>query len=83
MAGMDRRVERSQNDERQLVENAKLYVQQMKQQHQGLKSVDIVSSKVDTVQHTAMVFLMMEFFDNTKEQVLVPMVEKDNIWLMR
>ena len=83
VAGMDRRVERSQNDERQLVENAKLYVQQMKQQHQGLKSVDIVSSKVDTVQHTAMVFLMMEFSDNTKEQVLVPMVEKDNIWLMR
>lgn len=83
VAGMDRHVERSQNDERQLVENAKLYVQQMKQQHQGLKSVDIVSSKVDTVQHMAMVFLMMEFADNTKEQVLVPMVEKDNIWLMR
>lgn len=83
VAGMDKHVEWSQNDERQLVENAKQYVEHQKKQHQGLKSVSIVSSKTDTAQHMAMVFLMMEFADNTKEQVLVPMVERDKIWLMR
>ena len=83
VAGMDKHVEWSQNDERQLVENAKQYVEHQKKQHQGLKSVSIVSSKTDTAQHMAMVFLMMEFADNTKEQVLVPLVERDKIWLMR
>ena len=83
VAGMDKHVEWSQNDERQLVENAKQYVEHQKKQHQGLKSVSIVSSKTDTAQHMAMVFLMMEFADNTKEQVLVPMMERDKIWLMR
>ncbi len=83
VAGMDKHVEWSQNDERQLVENAKQYVEHQKKQHQGLKSVSIVSSKADTAQHMAMVFIMMEFADNTKEQVLVPMVERNKIWLMR
>lgn len=83
VAGMDRHVERSQNDVLQLVENAKMYVQRQQSMHQGIKSVSIVSSKTDTAQHMAMVFLMMEFADNTKEQVLVPMVERNKIWLMR
>ena len=83
VAGMDRHIERSQNDERQLVENAKLYVKRQQDQHQGIKSVSIVSSEADTAQHTAMVFLLMEFVDNNKEQILVPMVERDSLWLMR
>ena len=83
VAGMDRHVERTQNDVRQLEENAKLYVKRQQDQHQGIKSVSIVSSEADTAQHTAMVFLMMEFADNTKEQILVPMVERDSLWLMR
>lgn len=83
VAGMDQHVEHSQNDVRQLVENAKLYVQRQQNQHQGIKSVSIASSEVDTAQHTAMVFLIMEFADNNKEQILVPMVERDSLWLMR
>lgn len=83
VAGMDRHIERSQNDVLQLVENAKMYVQRQQSIHQGIKSVSIASSEVDTAQHTAMVFLIMEFADNNKEQILVPMVERDSLWLMR
>ena len=83
VAGMDRHIERSQNDERQLVENAKLYVKRQQNLHQGIKSVRVASSEVDTIQHTAMIFLIMEFADNNKEEILVPMVERDSLWLMR
>ena len=83
VAGMDRHVEFSQNDVRQLVENAKLYVGRQQNLHQGIKSVSIAASQVDSAQHTAMVFLVMEFADNNKEQILVPMVQRDSIWLMR
>ncbi len=83
VAGMVRHVEWTENDRRQMVENAKSFVSQQKDLHQGMRNVSAIRSQVDSVEHTAMVFLMMEFADNTKEEILVPMVEKDSLWLMR
>lgn len=67
----------------QLVDNAKMFVGQQKVEHQGIKTVEVVSAKVDTAAHSANVFLNLKYGDNTSEQIVLPMVEKENIWYMR
>lgn len=67
----------------QLVDNAKMFVGQQKDEHQGIKSFEVVSAKVDTASHSANVFLSLKYGDNTTEQVVLPMVEKENLWYMR
>lgn len=67
----------------QLIDNAKMFVGQQKKEHEGIKSVDIVSAKIDTASHTANVFLNLHYGDKTSEQVVLPMIEKENLWYMR
>ena len=67
----------------QLVDNAKMFVGQQKMEHKGIKIYDVTSVKVDTVSHTANVFMKLSFGDNTTAQVVLPMVEKDELWYMR
>ena len=67
----------------QLIENAKMFVGQQKTEHQGIKSVEVANVEVDTAAHTANVFLRLSYGDGGSEQVLLPMVEKDKLWMMR
>lgn len=67
----------------QLVDNAKMYMAQQEQDHRGIKDVRIVNAKVDTSRHVANVFLVFAYGDSTSEEIVVPMVEKDNVWYMK
>ena len=67
----------------QLLLNAQMFVEQQKEDHKGLKSVDIISAKADTAHHVANVFLSLAYGDSTKEQIVVPMVQVDGDWKMR
>lgn len=67
----------------QLIENAKMFVAQQKTQHKGIKSFEVSNAEVDTAAHTANVFLLLTFGDGGSEEVLLPMVEKDELWMMR
>ena len=83
VGGIDRHVPASESYERQLLDNAKLFVHQQEVLHKGLLSIDVANADVDLESHTANAFLVLSFADSTSEQVVVPMVERDGVWLMR
>lgn len=68
---------------KQLLLNAKMYVEQQNEEHRGMKKVDIITANADTARHVADVFLAVTYGDSTKEQVVVPMVQVGNSWKMR
>ena len=76
----------------QLVLNAKMYVERMQNEHQGIRSVKAMRAQVDTLKErnsdeivaiTARAFVALGFADSTKEEILVPMVLKDDVWYLR
>lgn len=76
----------------QLMLNAKMYIERMQKEHQGILSVKAMRAKVDTLKApnsdeieaiTARAFLSLGFADSTKEEILVPMVLKDDVWYLR
>ena len=80
------------NYKEQLVLNAKMYVERMQNDHQGISSVKALRAQLDTVKArnsdeiesvTARAFLSLGFADSTREEILVPMVLKDDVWYLR
>ena len=76
----------------QLVLNAKMYVERMQKEHDGIRSVKALRAEVDTLKAhnsdeiaaiTARAFVSLGFADSTNEEVLVPMVLKDDVWYLR
>lgn len=67
----------------QLVTNAQMFVEQQNDEHKGMKKVEVISAKADTVHHVADVFLSVVYGDSTKEQIVVPMVLVKEQWKMR
>ena len=67
----------------QLIVNAKMYMAQMKENHQGLQSVSIARAKADTAKHVGEAFLVLNFADNTREEIVVPVVLHNDNWMLR
>lgn len=67
----------------QLVLNAKMFVEQQKNEHRGMNAFQILDAKADTAHHLADVYLSVTYGDSTKEQIVVPMVEVEKKWKMR
>ena len=67
----------------QLMANARMFIYTQDSLHRGIKKVDIIDSKIDTVSHTDNVFLKFYYGDGTNEDILVPMVESRGKWMMR
>lgn len=67
----------------QLIANAKMFIGQQKEEHQGIKEITISNATIDTLHHTGNAFLLFSYGDKTTEQVIVPMVERKGVWYMR
>ena len=67
----------------QLIVNAQQFLEEMKEDRNGLISVRATGAKVNATADTADAFLMLCFGDSTNEEVVVPMVRKEGKWLMR
>lgn len=67
----------------QLIDNAKMFVGQQKEEHQGIKAVRVDNAQADTLNHVANVFLVLTYKDGTNEEVVVPMVEHHGLWYMK
>lgn len=67
----------------QLVLNAKMFIEQQQNEHNGLKSVAVAHATINEVQHTGNAFLTFTYGDGSSEQVVVPMVEHDGVWYLR
>lgn len=68
---------------KQLVLNAQMFVEQQNKDKGGMCHVAVSNVKVDTMHHTANVFLAVSYGDSTKEQIVIPMVFVGGRWLMR
>lgn len=67
----------------QLVANAKMFIGQQQADHKGMIKIDILRADVDTARHTANAYLSVVYGDSICEEILVPMVEKENVWYLR
>ena len=68
---------------RQLIDNAKMFVGQQKDERRGILDVRVVNAVADTVKRSANVFLIFAYGDSTSEEVVVPMVQHRGVWYMR
>ena len=67
----------------QLIDNARMYVAQMNDDHHGLARVDLIHATADTAHNEGRAFLLLCFADSTREEVVVPMVRVEKLWMMR
>ena len=67
----------------QLIDNARMYVAQMNADHHGLARIDLIRATADTARNEGRAFLLLCFADSTREEVVVPMVRNENLWMMR
>ena len=65
VGGIDHHVPASKNYDKQLEDNARLFVKRMEILHNGLVGVDVVDAEVDSKAHTANAFLVFSFADST------------------
>ena len=69
----------------QLVKANELFMEDMKQKHNGLRAVAVSPNvgRVDTTLHVVYTFLLLSYGDSTQEEVTVPMVQVDGEWKMK
>ncbi len=67
----------------QLVDNARMFMRQQDIEHKGIKGVGIHHASFNEKASSANVVLTFAYGDGTSEQVLVPMVYRNGVWLMR
>ena len=67
----------------QLIIGYKQFVAQQKKAHGGAASFSVTNAKVDSSLNVIQVFLMINFADSLKEEIVVPMVEHNGEWKMK
>ena len=67
----------------QLIENARMFIAQQKEDHNGMKAVEVKRVDIDSLHTSANVFLILTYGDKTSEQVLLPMVKSNGLWYMK
>lgn len=83
VAGMDQPDSIPEDYRLYLISNARMFMSQQQTEHKGINGTSIVDAVVNEENHTANVFLSLSYGDGTVEQVLVPMVERNGLWVMR
>ncbi|WP_232369903.1 MULTISPECIES: hypothetical protein [Prevotella] len=68
---------------KQLLLNARMFMEQQQKEHHGIHRVSVANADADTARKVARVFLLLSYGDSTREQVYVPMVMRDGIWYLR
>ena len=82
----------------QMLLNARMFMERMQKEHDGISSVKALRAKVDTIwagvksasgdpaaikEVVAQAYLSLDFADSSKEEIVVPMVLKNDIWYIR
>jgi len=67
----------------QLLEAYRLHVKQMDEQHKGVSSINFSRAMMDTTLNVMQVFLVLNYGDASKEEIVVPVVMHDDKWLMK
>ena len=83
LAGMYHKDSISPSYEEQLEASMKMYLKQQRDEHQGIVSVKAVKAQRAEESGAVNAFLLLSYGDSTKEEVVVPMVKRRNLWLMK
>ena len=83
VAGIDQRVEPAAGYAEQLRANAKMFVAAQAKTRGGVVGINVTGAEVSPKEHTAAAYILLHYADSTKEQVVLPMVERDGVWFMR
>lgn len=67
----------------QLLANAKQFMAQQQEAHDGIVNIRIVATATDSVTRLTDAFIMLCFGDSAKEEIVVPMTERNGQWKMR
>lgn len=67
----------------QLLANAKQFMTTQRQEHGDITSVNVVSARTDSISGITEAFLLLSFNDSTKEEVIIPMTQRNGHWLMK
>ena len=68
----------------QLLTTYRQFMARQSEMHGGLKRVSALSAQCDSTSFERMdVFLLLEYADSVKEEIVVPMVGRDDVWLMK
>ncbi len=67
----------------QLVDNAKMFVEELQKEHNGIQEIRVVNCVNDSTLTNANAFLMLSFGDSTIEEIVVPMVKSNKKWYMK
>lgn len=68
----------------QLTDNLRQFMAQLEEKHGGICDVSVSNVRIDTLVDYTSVFLVLCFNDSTKEEIVVPMIERENgSWRMR
>ena len=83
VAGIDRHLGEQHDYDVQLLANVKMFVGKQEELHQGIASFEVSRGVCGDSAHAANVFLQVHYADSTQELIVVPMVARDDVWLMR
>lgn len=67
----------------QLVTNAKMFAAVQQKEHQGMSGVEVLRARTDSLSGNTLVYLLLCFGDSAREEIVVPMMERDGVWKMR
>lgn len=67
----------------QLVANAKMFMANQSKEHEGIVAANVIRQERDSLSSTVEVFILLSYNDSTQEEVVVPMIESEGVWLMR
>lgn len=68
---------------RQLVANAKMFIANQSKEHEGISEANVIRQERDSLSPTVEVFILLSYKDSTQEEIVVPMIESEGVWLMQ
>ena len=59
------------------------YKKELDETHGGVAAITVSNARKDSTQQMMQAFLLLNFKDSTKEEIIVPMVQRGEVWMLR
>lgn len=59
------------------------YKKELDETHGGVAAITVSNARTDSTQQMMQAFLLLNFKDSTKEEIIVPMVQRGDVWMLR
>lgn len=59
------------------------YKKELDETHGGVAAITVSNARTDSTQQMMQAFLLLNFKDSTKEEIIVPMVQQGEVWMLR